>query len=84
MKTTRIENTTRRERTVLAKRMRVALGTLDHIASGMRQPSANMARKIEEATIALGWAAPITRESLCEACNKCDLAKTARKARGEK
>lgn len=84
MKTVRIESTTRRERTTLAKKMRVALGTLDHIASGIRQPSANMARRIEEATIALGWEAPITRESLCEACGKCDLAKAARKARGEK
>ena len=83
MKTIRIENTSRRERTILAKKMRVALGTLDHIASGIRQPSADMARRIEEATIKLGWP-PITRESLCKACGKCELAKEARKTRGEK
>jgi hypothetical protein len=75
----KIKDTTRRERTILAKKMRVALGTLDHIASGIRQPSADMARRIEEATIKLGWPV-ITRESLCRACGKCELAKRARKA----
>lgn len=79
MKTIRMKDTTRRERAALAKKMRVALGTLDHIAGGLRQPSADMARRIEEATIKLGWPAPITRESLCSACGKCELAKTARK-----
>lgn len=79
MKTIRIADTTRQQRAALAAKMRVALGTLDHIASGLRKASAEMAGKIEKAsTEVLGVA--ITRESLCSACKKCELAKTARKS----
>lgn len=82
MKIIRFENTTRRQRAVLAKKMRVSLGTLDHIASGLRQPSADMARRIEEAGVKLGG--PVTvRESLCKACGRCELAKVARRAKKE-
>ncbi len=43
----------------MAKKMRVALGTLDHIASGMRKASAEMAGKIEKAKPRLSVSAKI-------------------------
>lgn len=83
MKTIPIKSTTRRQRATLAAKMRVALGTLDHIASGLRQASADMAGRIEKASVeTLG--VRITRESLCGACKRCDLARTARKLEQEK
>jgi hypothetical protein len=50
---------------------------LRHIQTGRRKASAAMAVRIEKAAKRVGVDLP--RESLCETCRKCDLAKAARK-----
>lgn len=50
---------------------------LRHIQTGRRKASAEMAINIERAAKKVGIDLP--RESLCDACGKCDLAKKARK-----
>lgn len=50
---------------------------LRHIQTGRRKASADMAVRIEKAAKKAG--VDIPRESLCETCRKCDLAKVARK-----
>ena len=50
---------------------------LRHIQTGRRKASAEMAVRIEKAAKKAGVDVP--RESLCETCRKCDLAKAARK-----
>ena len=54
---------------------------LRHIQTGRRKASAEMAVRIEKAAKKAGVDLP--RESLCETCRKCDLAKAARKAQGQ-
>jgi len=51
---------------------------LRHIQMGRRRASADMAIRIERASKAAG--AEVRRETLCDACRGCDLAKKARKA----
>lgn len=51
---------------------------LRHIQTGRRKASAGMAIRIEKAAKKAG--VEITRESLCDDCRGCDLAKKARKA----
>lgn len=55
-------------------------GLLRHIQTGRRKASAETAGRIEKAARKLG--VEIQRESLCETCRKCDLAKVARKHAG--
>lgn len=61
----------------LAERVDSSLKTLQHYASGRRQPSA--ARAIELERAAKKMKLDLKRESMCDACRGCDLAKKARK-----
>lgn len=68
----------------VAQRKRLArlTGTTDkflqHLQSGRRSASADMATRIEKSAKRMGLDVP--RESLCAACGRCDLARKARKA----
>lgn len=72
----KLQDLSSKQRMRLAKKVGTSPGVLLHLKSGFRKASAEMASKIERAARALGWS--IRRESLCEACKKCELAKIAR------
>jgi hypothetical protein len=78
----KLKDLSRANRKVLANKAKTSIGTLDHIASGVRKASAEMAGIIENAALKLGW--DIRRESLCAACKGCELAKIARARRVKK
>lgn len=74
----------------LAKLAKTTVGTLRQIAGGYRNAgkastTAELARRIEEATAKIEDAAGprrVLREELCTACARCDLAKIARRQHG--
>lgn len=72
----KLEDLDSKQRAQLAKKLKTSPGVLLHLKSGFRKASADMASRIERAARSLGW--DIQRESLCEACKKCELAKAAR------
>jgi DNA-binding transcriptional regulator YdaS (Cro superfamily) len=74
----KFEDITVGQRKRIASLMGTSDGSLRHVHAGRRQASAETAIRIERAAKRIGL--DIKRESLCEACGRCDLAKKARKA----
>ena len=62
--------------TKFCQHSRISIGYLRKLAHGERTASAEVAVRMERT--ARKFSIPITREDLCPACRKCELAKFAR------
>lgn len=73
----KLKHVTVEQRHQIADEAGIDRDVLRHLQAGRRPISAVRAQSIERAAKQIGLDIP--RESMCEACRKCDLAKKARK-----
>jgi hypothetical protein len=78
----KLKDITPAQRRLIAAHVGTSEDVVRHIQAGVRQASADMAGRIEAAAAQIG--VDLRRETLCEACGKCALAKKARKVRAPK
>lgn len=73
-----LKNSSIKDRRLFAAKSGISLTYLRELMKKRRQASAGVASAMEKAARDMGLP-PLTREQLCDACRRCDLAKKARR-----